>query len=80
MGGGWGTPSWMGGEPSGGETFVSETFVNGKDRETARRLLAAAESLGLDSIVVRTARGGFIVPDEVWDAAQQHDPDGTEPF
>lgn len=62
--GGWGDPSWMGGDPRPGETFVA-----GKNPETARALLAAAETTGHDPMVVRTVTGGFIVPDAVWDAA-----------
>lgn len=75
MTGGWGTPSWMGGEPA-----VGETFVWGQDPQTARDLLDAADALGLDrQTAVRTVRGGFIVPDAVWDAAQETraDRDGT---
>lgn len=73
MSGGWGTPSWMGGEPD-----IGETFVQGKDTPTARALLAAAEALGIDPIAIRTVARGFVVPNEVWDAAQdalrsQHD-------
>jgi hypothetical protein len=69
MTGGWGTPSWMGGEPVQGETYVP-----GKDRETARALLAACDERGVDQSVVRTVTGGFIVPNEVYDqyAATQH--------
>lgn len=49
---------------------VGETFVNGKNAETARALLSAAERVGLDpALVVRTTQSGFIVPDEVADAA-----------
>lgn len=66
MSSGWGTPSWMGGDP-----VVGETFVQGKDQQTARDLLAAARLLELDPIVVRTVNGGFIVPNEVWDTAQE---------
>lgn len=44
-----------------------ETYVNGKDAQTARDLLAAADRLGLDRGVVRTVQGGFVVPDPVWD-------------
>lgn len=52
-----------------------ETFINGRGRDTARALLAAAESLGLDpSIVVRTTSAGYIVPDAVADAAATPDP------
>lgn len=66
MTGGWGTPSWMGGDP-----VVGETFVQGKDQQTARLLLDAARDLELDTIVVRTVNGGFIVPNQVWDTAQE---------
>lgn len=66
MSGGWGTPSWMGGEPDAGEVFVSD-----KSPAMARDLLAAAESLGLESLVVRTVTNGFIVPEAVWDAARE---------
>lgn len=44
-----------------------DTFVNGKDPQTARDLLAAADALGHDAGVVRTVQGGFVVPDDVWD-------------
>lgn len=66
MSGGWGTPTWMGGAPGDGEVFV-----NGKTPETARELLGAAEALGLEPLVVRTATGGFVVPDEVWDYVEK---------
>jgi hypothetical protein len=65
MPGGWGTPTWQGGDVAVGEVFVSE-----KTTEMAGALLAAAESLGLEALVVRTVRNGFIVPEAVWDAAQ----------
>lgn len=56
--------------PLGSFPEVGETFVQGKTPQTARELLAAAEALGLDSLVVRTAAAGFIVPNEVWDTAE----------
>lgn len=62
MSGGLEVPSWMGGAPE-----LGETFVQGKDRETARALLDAAEALQLDPSVVRTATNGFIVPNPVYD-------------
>lgn len=74
MPGGWGTPSWMGGEPSPGETYVW-----GKTPETARALLAAAADLGLEPMVVRTVTGGFIVPDEVYDRVEQTTSGSTSP-
>ena len=46
------------------------TVPYGKDaRETAVLLLAAAEELGLDTGVVKTAEGAFVVPPEVHDKA-----------
>lgn len=68
MTGGWGTPSsWsLGSEPQPGQTFVQ-----GKDQETARRLLDAAARVGVDVQEVRTVNGGFVVPDAVWDATQE---------
>lgn len=69
MTGGWGTPSWMGGEPLPGETFVPD-----KSQETARALLAACDTLETNRQVVRTVTNGFIVPNEVYDqyAAETH--------
>lgn len=66
MTGGWGTPSWMGGEPGEGDVFVSE-----KTPEMARLLLQAADDLGEDRIAVRAVNQGFIVPDTVWEKARQ---------
>lgn len=66
MSGGWGTPTWMQPAPD-----VGETFVQGKTHATARALLDAAAELGLDSGVVRTITGGFVVPNQVWDLAEQ---------
>lgn len=52
-----------------------ETFINGRSRDTARRLLDAAAVVGLDpSIVVRTTSHGYIVPDAVADAVTAPDP------
>lgn len=48
-----------------------ETFIQGKTPETARALLDAADAVGLDRQVVRSVTGGFIVPNEVWDYAEQ---------
>ena len=39
-----------------------EAFIAGADKDTARRLLEAAEKAGLDPSVVRASEGGFIVP------------------
>lgn len=66
MTGGWGTPSYPSAEP-----VVGETYVMGKDRETARRLLDAADAAGVDQQEVRTVTGGFVVPNAVYDAMQE---------
>lgn len=66
MTGGWSTPHRD-------QMVVGETFVQGKDQATARMLLAAADDLGLDrSTSVRTTNHGFIVPDAVWERAQEN--------
>lgn len=53
-----------------------EVFINGKDPETARALIAASNDVGLDpALSVRTAAHGFIVPDAVADALTLTDPD-----
>lgn len=66
MSGGWGTPSWMGGEP-----VIGEVFVSGKSPEAARALLAAADELGLEALVVRAVTNGFIVPEAVYETARE---------
>jgi hypothetical protein len=63
--GGWGTPSWQGGEVGPGDVFTSD-----KSPTMARELLQAVAELGLDPIVVRTTTAGFIVPTEVWEHAE----------
>lgn len=64
MSGGWGTPSWM----KFKEPEMGETFVSGKDPETARGLLDAADAIGADRKTdVRAVTGGFIVTDAVYD-------------
>ncbi len=65
MPGGWGTPTWQGGDVALGEVFVAD-----KSQQMARDLLDAAREVGEDALVVRTVRNGFIVPEAVWDAAQ----------
>ena len=65
MTGGWGTPTWMQPGPE-----VGETFVQGKTQATARALLDAAVSIGVDPQEVRAITGGFIVPNAVFDAAE----------
>lgn len=65
MAGGWGTPH------PGTYPEMGETFVQGKTQETARALLDAAAALGLDSGEVRTIAHGFIVPNAVWDKAEE---------
>lgn len=44
-----------------------EVFVNGKTRELAVSLLAAARTAGVSIQTVRTVNGGFIVPENVYD-------------
>lgn len=56
------TPSILGGDPE-----IGETFVQGKDRDTARALLAAARDLDYDESVIRVVGHGFIVPNAVFD-------------
>lgn len=46
---------------------VGETFVAGKDKETAQGLLAACRALGVATWNVRTGSRGFIVPNAVYD-------------
>lgn len=48
---------------------MGTTHVMGKDRATARALLAACDRLGVDQAEVRTNAHGFDVPDEVADEA-----------
>lgn len=63
MTGGWGTPtSDRADTPDEGETFVA-----GKDPETARALLEACRALGMQTWNVRTGARGFIVPNAVYD-------------
>lgn len=62
---------WTGGQPTDGETFVW-----GRDPKTARALIDAAERAGVDPQSVRTTRDGYIVPDAVWDAHQDHNQTG----
>jgi hypothetical protein len=65
MTGGWGTPTWQGGEVGLGEVFVSD-----KSQQMARDLLQAAADLGLDpGAEVRTVTKGFIVPEAVYEQA-----------
>ena len=67
------TPSWMGGDPD-----LGETFVQGKDQQTARALLDAARALDLDPVVVRTVAHGFIVPNAVYDRVLTEHAPATE--
>lgn len=65
MTGGWGTPSWQGGDVKVGEVFVSD-----KSQQMAQDLLAAAEELGYDpGAEVRAVNKGFIVPEAVYEKA-----------
>jgi hypothetical protein len=64
MPGGWGTPH------PGTYPEVGETYIDGKDPETARALLTAARDLGVDPQAIRTVNRGFIAPTEVWEHAE----------
>jgi hypothetical protein len=46
-----------------------DVFVQGQDQATAEKLLKAAEDVGLDPAVVRTSEDGFLVPEDVANAA-----------
>lgn len=48
---------------------MSDVQIEGRGRDVAVLLLAAAEDLGLDVSVVRTTTNGYIVPEEVRDQA-----------
>jgi DNA topoisomerase-1 len=48
---------------------MSDVEVEGRGRDKAVLLLAAAEDLGLDASVVRTSTNGYLVPEEVAKAA-----------
>jgi hypothetical protein len=61
--GGFGTPT----SERADTPDLGETFVAGKDQETARGLLAACRDLGLQTWNVRTGARGFIVPNAVYD-------------
>lgn len=61
-----GVPAHMGGNP-----VIGETFVYGRDQQTARALLNAAASLGIEAQEVRAVGNGFIVPNAVWDTMQE---------
>lgn len=46
---------------------LGETFVAGRDKPTARALLAACDALGMQRWNVRTGARGFVVPNAVYD-------------
>jgi hypothetical protein len=46
---------------------MGEMYVSGRDGETARALLAAADRAGVDQHTVRTVEDGFIIPETVGD-------------
>lgn len=56
---------------------LGETFVAGKDAETARALLAACRALDLPTWNVRTGARGFIVPNAVYDQYATNQSDST---
>lgn len=47
---------------------MADTFYGPRSRENARLLLKAAEDLGHDARVVRTAKGGYLAPEDVVEA------------
>jgi hypothetical protein len=69
--GGWGTPSGQGLNQLS-DLDAGAVFVQGKDQETARRLLAAADQVGVERVLIRTTMHGFVVPEAVWDAAEDN--------
>lgn len=56
-----------------------EVFVQGKTSEKARELLAAAQEQGVDVALVRTANGGFIVPESLVDGDKTEGDEPKEP-
>jgi hypothetical protein len=50
---------------------MDQTYVHGRDRETAQMIMAACRSAGVDRMVVRTTDSGFIVPNVVWDEVER---------
>lgn len=46
-----------------------EVFVYGLDKPTAQALLGAAQAIGADPHTVRAIDIGFVVPEEVYEAA-----------
>lgn len=44
---------------------MSDVLIEGRSKEQAILLLAAAEDLGLDASVVRTTHKGYLVPEKV---------------
>lgn len=48
---------------------MSDTFYGPRSRKSARMLLDAAASLGLPARVVRTRTRGYVVPEDVLEAA-----------
>lgn len=52
---------------------MSVVKVEGRSKEQAIKLLAAADKLGLDKSVVRTTTGGYFVPEEVAEEAAKPD-------
>jgi len=44
---------------------MTDVHIEGRGRDKAVLLLAAAEDLGLDASVVRTTTNGYLVPEEI---------------
>lgn len=55
-----------------------EAFVEPRNVETVRGLLAAAEKLNLDPSVVRTQSGGYLAPAAVVEAFLADSPEGVD--
>lgn len=53
---------------------MTDVQIEGRSRDTAILLLAAAEDLGLDASVVRTTTTGYIVPEDVAKAYEGEEP------
>lgn len=47
---------------------IDEGFVPGRSKETARKLLAAADKAHVDQRLVRAVEGGYVAPAKVLDA------------
>ena len=55
------------------DILVGQTYVHGRNPETARALLLACDRLGVDRTVPAATDSGFIVPDAVADEMERGD-------